>query len=87
MADDHVHWVVSDRRHRLEIHTSRGAAGLLRGPSGMDTGVRLPETLDADMSVRLWDLESGSTRPLFEGTGRNGGLEVAGDLQRLLSAS
>jgi len=87
LTDDHVHWIVSNSRHRLEIHTSRGAAGLLRGPSGMDMGIRVPETLDADVSLRLWDLESGSARLIFEGTGRNGGLEVAGELQRLLAAS
>lgn len=87
VTDEHVHWVVSDRRLRLEIDAGRSEAGLLRGPTGVDMGMRVPETLNASMSVRLRELGEGATAPLFEGIGRNGGLEVAGELQRLLAAS
>jgi hypothetical protein len=62
----------------------RKQSALLRGPSGVDMGVRVPETLQAVVAVRLSTLEGGEARTLFEGSGRNAGLEIAGDLARLL---
>jgi hypothetical protein len=85
VADDDVHWIVSDRRYLLDIRASRSEAGLLRGPSGVDMGVRVPETLNATVTVRLWDRGGGNDTLVYEGTGLHGGLEVAGDLGRLLT--
>ena len=78
------HPIVRDQHHRLEMVAHWKQLGLLRGPSGADMGVRVPETLQATVAVRLATLAGGKARPLFEGTGRNAGLEVAGDLARLL---
>jgi tocopherol cyclase len=84
ISDTEVTWVVRDRRNRLEMVAHRKQSGLLRGPSGVDMGVRVPETLQATVAVRLANLAGGEAHALFEGTGRNAGLEVAGDLPRLL---
>jgi hypothetical protein len=92
-----VHWVlrgrVGGRPHRLEIRAWRAEGGSLRGPSPSDMGVRVPETLSARIDVRLSRLPgrvaAGRGRraeTLYEGTGRTAGLEVVGDLERLLNA-
>ncbi len=84
VSENAVHWVIRDRRHRLEMDASRTQVGLLRGPSKADMGIRVPETLQATIAVRLTALDGGRERVLFEGTGRNGGLEVGGSTDRLL---
>jgi len=49
--------------------------------------VRAPETLSAMVTVRLWHRHGNNDDCLlYEGMGRNGGLEVAGDLGRLFAA-
>jgi hypothetical protein len=78
-----VTWVMRDRTHRLEIHATRAEGGLLRGPSTDAMGVRVPETLSALIEVRLSRLH----RPqvILEDTGRFAGLEVVGDLHKLVT--
>jgi hypothetical protein len=85
VTEEQVTWIVCDRRHRLEMRATRARGGLLCGPSRMDMGVRVPETLRATVEVRLRRLDSVGQVVLFEGTGRYAGLEVAGDVERLLS--
>ena len=84
-TDEQVTWVVRDRTHRLELRASRAQGALIRGPSVTDMGVRVPETLQGIVHVRLSRLVRGQQALLFEDTGRCAGLEVAGDLERLLS--
>ena len=79
-----VEWVVRDRKYRLEMVAARTQAGLLRGPRAVDMGGRVPETLQATVAVRLSALAGGVEHLRFEGSGRNAGLEVAGELPRLL---
>lgn len=79
--DDDVHWVVGDKHHRLEIRAQRSEGGILAGPTGADMGGRVPETLKASIEVGLTRRDG---QKLFHGTGRHAGLEVAGDLERLL---
>jgi tocopherol cyclase len=73
ISDECVDWVMRDRKYRLEISASRAEAGLLKGPSALDMGKRINETLKASADVRLSKI-NGET--LFEGTGRHAGLEV-----------
>ena len=79
--ENHVDWVVRDRRHRLEMHAQRTQAAVLRGPTGLDMGGRVPESLQATVEVRLSTTSGDGT--IFEDTGRNAGLEVVGELQAL----
>ncbi|MBK9747056.1 MAG: hypothetical protein IPO91_09750 [Chloroflexi bacterium] len=78
-----VDWVVSDKQKRLEINARRAEASILPGPSRHDMGVRVPETLKAVISIALTRADGGI---IFEGTGTCAGLEVAGDLDKLLKA-
>jgi tocopherol cyclase len=79
--DDHVDWVLRNREMRLYLTARRVQGGLLRGPTRLDMGKRVLETLNASVDVRLETLQ-GET--LFEGLGAHTGLEVMGDLPQLL---
>ncbi len=79
--DDYVDWTLKNRHHRLFLRANRVQGGLLRGPTRLDMGQRVLETLNATVQVRLETLEG---KKMFEGIGAHTGLEVMGDLPRLL---
>ncbi len=81
LSDDHVTWTLHNRQHRLELVASRAEGGLLAGPTKLDMGKRVAETLNAAVDVRL---STHAGAELFHGRGRHAGLEVHGDLERLL---
>jgi len=81
IMDADVKWVLRNRTHRLTLSPKRVEGGLLRGPSRVDMGRRVLETLNARVEVRLETLEG---ELVFEGTGEHSGLEVMGDLPRLV---
>ena len=81
--DNHVDWVLKNRQHRLFLTACRVQGGLLRGPTRLDMGQRVLETLNATVQVRLETMEG---TLLFEGVGAHTGLEVMGDLPRLMQA-
>lgn len=83
LQDERVDWVVSDRRLRLELHAVQAGSGLIYGPTPHNMGRRVDETLDASLYVRLSERNG---RVLFEGRGRHAGLEINGDIPRLLAA-
>jgi hypothetical protein len=82
ISDDHVAWVLRNRTYRLRLNAPRAQGGLLRGPTPMDMGKRVMETLSASIDLRLETLKGDL---LFEGTGEHAGLEVVGDWQRLIA--
>lgn len=80
--DRHVRWTLRSADERLELRTERAAGGLLHAPVRTQMHRRVEESLDARLEVRLSKL---SGEVLFEDVGVCGGLEVFGDLERLLS--
>jgi len=80
--DDHVDWVLRNRQFRLCLSAQRVQGGLLRGPTRLDMGKRVLETLNASVQVRLETIKG---RTVFEGLGLHTGLEVMGDLPKLLN--
>ena len=79
-----VQAVVSDRSRRLEIAARGPEGGVLRGPTGFDMAGRVPESLQASVSVKLSARERRQRSVIFEGVGRNAGLEAVGDEVKLL---
>jgi len=77
---DHVRWVIVDKEHKLELIARRAASGAILGPTRVEMGMRVNETLQGTVEARL---ETRKGVVIFEGTGRNAGLEVQGDLDRL----
>lgn len=82
ISDTHVVWVLRNRTHRLKLSAFCAEGGLLRGPTHLDMGRRVMETLNALIHVKLETLQGDV---LFDGVGENSGLEVIGDVQRLLA--
>jgi tocopherol cyclase len=78
--DNHVDWVLRNRQTRLFLKASRVQGGLLLGPTRLDMGQRVLETLNATVHVRLETLQG---KVLFDEIGSHTGLEVIGDLPRL----
>ncbi len=77
-----VHLTFSDRRYRLEIQATQSEGAELFSPvTGSMTG-KVNESMQAHASVRFFD--GGAL--LFEGTGRNAGMELAGAVGELLTA-
>lgn len=82
ISDTQVHWIVKNKDYRLVMMAEKGRGGLLRGPTRLDMGKRIVETLDARVDV---ELSNRAGNILFQGSGRYAGLEVQGDLDRLLN--
>jgi len=71
-----------DRRYRLEMTAHRiGGAGTLVSPISGDMVGKVNESLQSTVEVKLFD----HTKLIFEGEGRNTGLEVAGPVEELLA--
>ncbi len=73
ISETHVDWAVSNRRYRLEMRAERAEGGLILGPTKLEMGKRVLETLNARIEARL-TYKSGEL--IFEGSGRHAGLEV-----------
>lgn len=71
--DAEVFWVLADAQHHLEMRARRAEGGLLKGPTKLDMGKRIDESLKSSIDVRL---TTRSGQVLFESTGRHAGLEV-----------
>lgn len=83
VGPDHVSWtLVSRTGERLELQCDRPRGGLLAAPVRSQMHHRVEETLDGVVSVRLW---SPDRRLLVDDVGSTAGLEVHGDLTRLLA--
>ena len=81
IGEHRVDWIVRDRDFRLEMSAQQAPGGLLLGPTKVEMGKRVAETLSATVDVRFSQI---SGEVLFEGRGKYAGLEVNGDLPRLM---
>lgn len=87
VTDETVHWVLRQGPLRLELRLRRGQGtsyGILKGPTVVEMGKRVDETLSATIDVRLTTLEGGREHVLFEDTGHHAGLETFNVQERLL---
>jgi tocopherol cyclase len=84
MTEDEIIWVVEDRLHRLEMSAWRRGAGRLHAPTSSGMTGRILESLDAEIEVKLSEKKGSEFLTIYEGLGRNAGLEPSGDLDRLV---
>jgi len=83
VSDDRVAFTIKSSRHLIEVDAERAHGASLRSPvGGLMTG-RILESLDSSIHLRFYDLKKTTKELLFEGVGRNAGLEVVGDLEEL----
>ena len=77
-----VNIVLENKKYRLEIKAHRADATELASPiSGFMNG-RIEESMTSSIDVKISDKRS--NKVLFEDTGRNAGLEVAGEIASLM---
>jgi len=81
ITNSEVLWTIMDRDHRLEIIATRGITGDLKGPTRHDMGMRVAESMMAKIHVKLLGKRG---EIIYEDTGHHAGLEVAGDIKKLL---
>lgn len=81
---ERVTWVVRDKQYRLEMSVTHAPGGMLYAPTATGMKRRIPETLNATAEMRLSALDNPHPRTLFEGSGRHTGMEMVGDLHRLV---
>ncbi len=76
-----VAMTLSNKTHILEIGATRTSGGLLQAPSvdGMDR--QILETIGSTVEMHF---KTRDGKTIFQGVGENGGLEVEGDLERLM---
>lgn len=77
-------WAVEDRDYRLEMQAGRRKGGSLHAPTTAGMKGRILESLDAGIEVRLQEKKKKSLLTVYEGLGRNAGLESGGDLDALI---
>lgn len=82
--NDHVQWTMRSRQAMtLELVATRTRGGLLHAPVRTQMHRRVEETLDAEIRLRLVDPRG---TVVVDDLGHCGGLEVHGDIERLLAA-
>lgn len=84
LSDTHVQWYLSGKiagqRYQLELNAARAKGGLLHAPYRTAMIQRIVESLTASVEVCL----RRDNEVIFSGTGRYAGLEVAGELDKVL---
>lgn len=84
VTDTTVAWTVYTAKHELVVQAERADGAFLKSPERVAMITRVDETLKASAHVTLNRLDGTRKYTLFEGKGRNMGLEVIGDLRMLL---
>jgi len=78
---DTVSLIMENRRHRLEVTVSRDHASSLASPiQGFMEG-RIEESMTSEIKIKLMEMKHGKT--IFQDTGRNAGLDVAGNIEEI----
>ncbi len=83
LDDSRVIIHVKDKKHRLEIKATRAAGVQLPSPiDGSMTG-RILESITAKIDVKLIELNKKDEIVIFEGVGRNAGLDIGGRVEEI----
>ncbi|GAA5026365.1 tocopherol cyclase family protein [Microbacterium fluvii] len=80
--DDRVHWVVDGPDGTLELEAQRVRGGLLHAPARESMHRRVEETLDGSIRLRHTGRDG---HVLLDGTAECAGIEVFGDIERMLA--
>ncbi len=80
LSGDTVDLMIISKRFTLEVLADKGASGALKAPVGGNMQRVIHESIDASIHLKLKDRHG---QILFQGTGRNAGLEMVGDVETL----
>ena len=81
ISDRFITICLEDKKHILKIRVTKGKPSGLKAPVNGAMSRTIHETVSAEIGVTLLS-KAGAI--LFEGQGRNGGLEIAGDTEELV---
>jgi hypothetical protein len=84
LSNERLAIAMEDRKYRLEITADRAEGVSLPAPSLGEMTARVNESLRSSIQVDLYRKSAGRTERIFSGTGRNAGLEIAGNVAELL---
>lgn len=82
-SDNNVSIEMENRRYKLSIVATRTEGTLLAAPIGGFMDKRIEETMDSQIHVTLIEKKSGTI--LLDDIGRSAGLEVAGEIETLVT--
>ena len=77
----HIKLAFKDSKHRLEIDAIKSGSGTLVSPLHGEMVGKINESLQAVINIRFYEKD----KLIFEGQGRNAGLEAAGNVEVLLT--
>ena len=80
--DSHVRWALEGKDGLIELEAERVRGGLLKAPQRKAMLERVEETLDAKVHVKHTSPEG---QVLLEGVAHATGLEIVGDIDRLIA--
>lgn len=80
-GQENVELLMENNRHRLEVLAHRHNATELASPIAGFMDGRINESMTSEINVRLLDKKS--QKLIFHGTGKNAGLEVAGNIPEI----
>ena len=78
-----IDWSIRDSKYQLTMKAQQAPGGQLLGPSKIEMGKRVEETLSAVVKVSL---QANNGDRIFEEEGKYAGLEVNGDVHRLIKS-
>ncbi len=81
LGDQVVHLAFRDRRYRLDITAIQAPGAVLISPLTGEMKGKVNESMQAELQVRFYDRDT----LVYEGTGRNAGLELAGEVGELMT--
>jgi hypothetical protein len=73
---------LQNKTHRLRVQGVRKKGVVLQAPTSLEMDRRIIETLDAHFDIRF---ETKTGELIYEGSGLHAGLEVVGDVQKLIA--
>lgn len=79
---NHVEILLTNRNYKLSILAHRDHATVLASPLQGMMGGRIEESMTSSVDVILTDIKTNSV--IFQDTGRNAGLEVAGNIDEII---
>jgi hypothetical protein len=74
-------------KHLLQVEAHKSQDAPLAAPRLGSMDGRIAESMTSEISVRLSSLERGQPQLIFEGIGRNAGLEIAGDTGKFVAVT
>ncbi|MFX1537827.1 MAG: tocopherol cyclase family protein [Promethearchaeota archaeon] len=83
LPENRVIFHLSSKKYRLELEATMGKGIELKVPVFGVMKEGLLESITGEIYVRFYQIEKGKTKLLFEGIGRNAGLDVGGAVDKL----